>query len=308
MAAMAPHQHRRPGASRKAQYGLFVGYVIAVLGAGVGLLLAVLSFADPAGLSALRRAAAEITAPVARVTESAVGSITGVDDAIGAYVDAGAQNRRLRRQVDEARRRLVNTSALEEENRQLRALLKLSQDDDSVIATSRLLSSSATSTRRIALLDAGRNAALAVGQPVRAADGLIGRLLDVGPTTARVLLLTDGNSIVPVRRASDGVPAIATGLMNGDVDVRASQLGMNPFRAGDILVTSGTGGLYHPNIPVAIVVRRSKDGAIARPLADPAKVDAVVVLRAYAPSTPVDEPIDPAAAPPPATPTPTAAP
>src|SRR3546814_18214858 len=49
------------------------------------------------------------------------------------------------------------------------------------------------------------------------------------------------------------------------------------------MVTSGTGGLYPPNIPVAIVVRRQHDGALARPLADPGKVDAVAVLRPYTP-------------------------
>ena len=55
------------------------------------------------------------------------------------------------------------------------------------------------------------------------------------------------------------------------------------IKPGDILVTSGTGGLYPPNIPVAIVVRRQDDGALARPLADPGKVDAVSVLRPYTP-------------------------
>src|SRR3546814_11260613 len=51
------------------------------------------------------------------------------------------------------------------------------------------------------------------------------------------------------------------------------------------MVTSGTGGLYPPNIPVAIVVSRQDDGALERPLADPAKVDAVAVLRPYTPDT-----------------------
>jgi len=47
-------------------------------------------------------------------------------------------------------------------------------------------------------------------------------------------------------------------------------VGRNPFRPGDIVVTSGTGGIYAPNIPVAYVVKLADDGAIARPLADPA--------------------------------------
>src|SRR3990167_7204384 len=88
--------HRRPGQSRKAQYSLFVAYVIAVTGAVAGLLLAILSVVDPVGFAQLRVASQEISAPVARVTRSVIGSISGIDDSVGAYVRAGSQNRRPR--------------------------------------------------------------------------------------------------------------------------------------------------------------------------------------------------------------------
>ncbi len=58
-------------------------------------------------------------------------------------------------------------------------------------------------------------------------------------------------------------------------------MGINNFKRGDIFVTSGTGGLYQPNIPVAIVVATQSDGAVARPLAHPARVSAVLVERAF---------------------------
>ncbi len=51
---MAPPNQRRPGHDRKAQYGLFVSYVIAVVVALVGLQILIISIADPAGFSALR--------------------------------------------------------------------------------------------------------------------------------------------------------------------------------------------------------------------------------------------------------------
>ena len=276
--------HRRPGQSRKAQYSLFVAYVIAVTGAVAGLLLAVLSVVDPVGFAQLRVASHEVTAPVARVTRSVIGSISGIDDTVSAYVGAGTQNRRLRKELAETRRQLVATSSLQEENRQLKALLKLQETDKTAIANGYLLTSTSTSSKRIALLSIGRNLGVASGQPVRGADGLIGRILGSGPSVSQVLLITDIDNIVPVRRARDGLPALAYGRGNGDLDIRTLNIANNPFKPGDILVTSGTGGLYPPNIPVAIVVRRQDDGALARPLADPAKVDAVSVLRPYTPA------------------------
>lgn len=278
---MARPAHRRPGQSRKAQYSLFAAYVIAVTGAVTGLLLAILSVADPLGFAALRVASQEVAAPIARGFRSITGSISGIDDNISAYVDAGSQNKRLRRELTETRRRLVAASSLEEENRQLRALLKLQENDKSAVANGYLLTSTSTSSRRIGLLGIGRNAGVSAGQPVRAADGLIGRILDAGPTTARVLLLTDPDNIVPVRRARDGLPALASGQGSGDLDIRTLNIANNPFKPGDILVTSGSGGLYPPNIPVAIVIRRQNDGALARPLANPAKADAVSILHPY---------------------------
>ncbi|MGV7120473.1 rod shape-determining protein MreC [Sphingopyxis sp. 550A] len=275
--------HRRPGQSRKAQYSLFAAYVIAVTGAVAGLLLAVLSVVDPVGFAQLRIASQEVTAPIARASRAAIGSISGIDDAVSAYVQAGSQNRRLRKELAATRRQLVATSSLQEENRQLKALLELQQTDKAAIANGYLLTSTSTSSKRIALLSIGRNVGIAAGQPVRGADGLIGRVLSSGPSVSQVLLLTDVDNIVPVRRARDGLPALAYGRGNGDLDIRTLNIANNPFKPGDILVTSGTGGLYPPNIPVAIVARRQDDGALARPLADPAKVDAVSVLRAYTP-------------------------
>ncbi len=275
--------HRRPGQSRKAQYSLFAAYVIAVTGALAGLLLAILSVVDPVGFAQLRLASQEVAAPVARASRSVIGSISGIDDSIGAYVRAGSQNRRLRSELAETRRRLVATSSLQEENRQLKALLDLQETDRTAVANGYLLTSTSTSSKRIALLSIGRNLGVTAGQPVRGADGLIGRVTSSGPSVSQVLLLTDVDNIVPVRRARDGLPALAYGRGNGDLDIRTLNIANNPFKPGDILVTSGTGGLYPPNIPVAIVVQRQDDGALARPLADPAKVDAVSVLRPYTP-------------------------
>ena len=295
---MARPAHRRPGQSRKAQYSLFAAYVVAVTGAVAGLLLAILSVADPVGFAQLRMASHEVTAPIARVTRSVTGSISGIDDAVSAYVSAGSQNRRLRKELAETRRQLVATSAMQEENRQLKALLQLQQTNRDAIANGYLLTSTSTSSKRLALLSIGRNLGIAPGQPVRGADGLIGRVLSAGPSVSQVLLLADVDNVVPVRRARDGLPALSTGKGNGDLDIRTLNIANNPFKPGDILVTSGTGGLYPPNIPVAIVVRRQDDGALARPLADPGKVDAVSVLRPY---TPDNIEAQPAPAPPPPT-------
>jgi len=114
-----------------------------------------------------------------------------------------------------------------------------------------------------------------------------------------VLLLTDGGNTVPVRLARGGGPALAIGDGQGGLDLRALAAGASPFRRGDIVVTSGTGGVYAPGIPVAVVMTVAGDRAAGWPLADPARVDFALVLRSAPPPPP---PPQPAPAPAPATP------
>ncbi len=280
---MAPPHDRRPGFSRKAQYGIFAGYVLAVAGMLSGLLLLAVSLIDPAGFAALTTVGREATAPVAQGVDGGRRAVGGAGSAIAAYIDAGQRNALLERQVDVYRAELIKTRSQEREIERLRAMLGLTRSRGDSVAVGRLISSSAASTRRLATLSVGARRGVAAGQPVRSPKGLVGRVLNVGPGTASILLITDPENVVPVRRASDGLPAFSTGLGNGDVEIRAINAGQNPFRVGDVLVTSGNGGLYTPDIPLARILRLTPDGAVARPFAQPADTSYAMVQRVFVP-------------------------
>ncbi|QGP78527.1 rod shape-determining protein MreC [Sphingobium sp. CAP-1] len=278
---MARPPSRRPGINRRAQYSLFASYVVAVAGAAIGLLLVVVAIFDPTGFAGLRIAASEVSRPVSATMKSMVSGVGSVDETLAAYWRAGSQNVGLRRQVEADRNRIIEAKAVAQENLRLKKLLKLVDEDSSDLLTARLIASSSSSARRFARLNAGRWQGVRPGMPVRAPEGLIGRIHITSPNSADVLLLTDASNIVPVRRASDNIPAISTGLGDGSVEIRALTAGRNPFKPGDLLVTSGIGGVYQPNIPVAVVVRAQGEIAYGVPLANPARVDAVVVERVF---------------------------
>lgn len=278
---MARPTSRRPGHNRKAQYSLFASYVVAVTGAATGLLLLGVAIFDPTGFAAIRIATSEITRPASIGMRNMVSGVSSIDEVLAAYWRAGSQNLALRRQVEADRNRIIEAKAVAQENLRLKKLLKLVDEDQSELLTARLISSSSSSSRRFARLNAGSWQGIRVGMPVRAPEGLVGRIHSITPNTAEVLLLTDASNIVPIRRASDSVPAISTGLGDGTLEIRSLAAGRNPFSPGDILVTSGVGGIYQPNIPVAVVVRIAGEIAYGVPLANPSKVDAVVVERSF---------------------------
>lgn len=289
---MAPPRSRRPGYSRKAQYGIFLGYVAAITGALIALLLIVAAMFDPAGFGALRARVSDLTAPASSAGRAGVRGTGSIAGWISDYIRAGSQNAELRAELEASRRKLREADAVSYENQRLRALLKLVRSDNAPIAVGRLVSSSASSARRFAVLNAGRGDGVRPGLPVRSVDGLVGRVAAVGGSTSWVTLLTDGSMVIPVRRARDGLAAAASGTGSGALDIRPLIMGENPFKPGDLLVTSGAGGIYPPDVPVAIVTRTTSDGAVARPLAHPAMLDFAIVEPMYQPAAqaPMPEP------------------
>ena len=297
---MATPPGRRIGFSRKAQYGLLLGYVIAVAGIVVALLLLVIAIVDPRGFAAIRGAALDASAPVSTGGRSVSRFFTGIGDSVSAYFRAGSQNARLRAELEQSQRDLMATRAAQAENARLRGLLGLARETRDEVAIARIVGSSYGSARRLATLSAGSSSGIQAGQPVRAADGLLGRVLETGRWASRVLLVSDGSSSVPVRLLRDGTPALAVGRGDGTIELRTLEVGTNPFRPGDVLVTSGVGGIFPPNVPVARVTRITGDTALARPVADPARADFAIVQPAYQPAATgeLEEATAPMAAPP----------
>lgn len=280
---MPPPSTRRPGFSRRAQMGLFVSYVIAVGGVLFAGLLLVIAIVDPTGFNALKGAALDVGSPVGSGGRGVTRFLGGIGESVGNYVRAGGQNAELKRRLEESRRQLIKAQATELENKRLKALLRLTGETRDPVAVTRIVGSSFASVRRLATLSAGGSSGVRPGQPVRSADGLVGRVIEAGRWASRVLLVADSASNVPVRLVRDGTAAIATGHGDGTIDLKTLEVGRNPFRRGDLLVTSGVGGVYPPDIPVAVVVRVDGDRTVAKPLADPSNIEYAMVLPVYQP-------------------------
>lgn len=287
---MAPPSPRRPGFSRRVQFSLFAGYVFAIVGALFALLLIVTARVDPAGHAALQSIATDITSPISSTLRAAVNTVKDLGGGTAAYFDAASKNRVMSQELKLARAKLIEGEANALENRRLKRLLAIVEQPKPRPVTARIVSSSATSSRRYATLAAGAVNGVEVGQPVRAADGLVGRIVQRGQFASRVLLIIDSEIIVPVKRVSDGAPALAIGLGDGRIELRTLAAGTNPFKVGDVFVTSGTGGIYTPGIPVAIAVRRTRDATFGRPLANPASLDFAIVEPVYIAPLPSIEP------------------
>ena len=274
----------RPGWSRRAQYGLFFSFLAVIAGIVVGLILLTMSLVVPEQFDRVRGAALDITSPVTGGLHKVTATAEGLFSGAGNYWDAASQNAELKRERHAMLRRMVEAKAIFQENQQLKAVLELREHERSTVAVGRVVGSSFSSPRRFAILSAGTSDGVRIGMPVRSPEGLIGRIIDAGALASRVLLVSDRANIVPARLLRNGIPVIAQGRGDGTIDVRPLEVGRNPFKRGDIIITSGTGGLYPPLVPIGRVVRLDDDGAVALPLADPATISFAIVEPPFEPA------------------------
>ncbi|TCD05144.1 rod shape-determining protein MreC [Erythrobacteraceae bacterium CFH 75059] len=262
---------------------LFTGYALTVVGALLGAALILASLLRPLLFADARGIATDAISPLTGVVATMRTGVLAVADAVSGYYAAGTQNARLRREVEIARIRLAEAEAVRSENARLRSLIALRESEAPPIAITRMIGSTAASVRRFGFIGVGADQGVEPGMAVRTARGLLGRVLETGRDSARVLLLTDTESAVPVRLVTGEGTAMAQGRGDSLLRIRLINLGLNPLKRGDVFVTSGAGGYFTPGIAVAIVETVTDDGALARVISDPAVSDFVAVQPIFKP-------------------------
>jgi rod shape-determining protein MreC len=215
-------------------------------------LLTVLGKADVLLIDRLRVSVADALSPVlelvAEPVSGAASILRTVEDAVALYRNNQVlreENQRLLQWQEVARR-------LAAENAALRDLVKLVPEQATTALAARVIADSGGAYMRNVLVNAGSQDGVARGQAALTGDGLVGRVSEVGLRTARILLLTDLNSHIPVTVERTGERA----MLDGDNSDRPRLVFLDPktpTETGDRIVTSGAGGVFPPGLPVGVV-------------------------------------------------------
>ena len=186
-----------------------------------------------------------------------------------------ADRSRLRRENLEltARLRLANLqlqrfAALEDENRRLRDMRENSAGVAERVLVASILNVDLDPFRHRVLVDKGAADGVFKGQAVLDADGIFGQVAQVHAKTAEVILISDAEHAIPVQSTRSGLRTIAVGT--GD----SKRLSL-PFvtveadlKQGDLLLSTGMGGVFPPGYPIAEVTRVVRDAATTFALVD----------------------------------------
>lgn len=196
------------------------------------------------------------------------------------YARLAEQNQELRRELQRMKAWKEAAVQLEEENARLLDLNNVRLDARLSYVTGRVLTDSGSPFRQSVLLNVGARDGLVDGWAAMDGLGLVGRISGTGQQTARVILLTDASSRIPVTVQPSGQRAI----LSGDNTARPPLAFLEEpeaIRPGDRVVSSGDGGVFPAGLLVGAVVSGA-DGRLRVQLsADYERLRFLRVLRSH---------------------------
>ncbi|MEO0361798.1 MAG: rod shape-determining protein MreC [Pseudomonadota bacterium] len=267
---------------RMLRAAVLVALVIVCIG------LFVLWRADGPRVERMRIALADWAAPSIELTANPLTAVSHMIEDFENFTRVYEQNKTLRREIQQMRAWRETAQQLERENAQLRALNRLPTAPRIGFVAGEVVADSGSPYAQSVLLNVGSNDGVSDGAAAVDGEGLVGRVVGVGREASRLILLTDFNSRVPVKILPSGRRAILTGA-NDDaprLSFLDAETGIAP---GDLVVTSGDGGIFPPDLPVGAVAVIGDYGARVQIAADYERLEFVRVLR-YRPMTRIDAP------------------
>ncbi|MDE2028983.1 MAG: rod shape-determining protein MreC [Alphaproteobacteria bacterium] len=242
-----------------------------VLFIGLSLFFLILSHAQPDIVTDIRERAIDTLAPVLDAASRPMAAIDNVGNFIRDTVYLRADNARLRAENAHMAEWQNAVVALEKENRELRGLLNFKPEPGFSYISARVIADTGGAYSRGLIVTAGKVDGVRPGMAAMTGNGLIGRVVEVGDWSSRILLITDLNSRIPVAVADTGDRAI----LAGDNSPEPKLLFMphdSVAQDGARVVTSGHGGVFPPNLPVGILREGPHNSYLITPSADLGRV------------------------------------
>jgi len=224
-----------------------------------------------------------VVSPFIKVTAATIQGVTGV---WRDYVDLRAvreENRRLQFEATTMKRRLEQLQNQAMETQRLERLLAMRQASQAEFLTARVVGKDATNWFKTVLLDRGSLEGIRRNQPALAPDGLVGRVVEVTLTSAKVQLLTDPVSAVGGLIQRTRVTGIVSGNLGAGARVSYLPL-MADVAVGDEVVTSGMGGVFPKGILIGRITSVERNSgalfqeATLQPAVDLSRLEEIFIL------------------------------
>jgi len=253
--------------------------------------LIVLGRLDHALVDEVRARTDDAVAPLLAFVQRPIGTARDLASRTTGLFDLAAENVRLREENERLKQWRATALSLEAQNRVLRDMIDLAPASPPILKSEPVIAEPGGIYVRSVLVGGGAHDGLAKGQAAMVGPGLVGRLTEVGAWSARVLLITDLNSRIPVMLEGTRARAILAGDNSTMPHLlyfpKAAQISV-----GDRVVTAGHDGIFPAGLAVGRVARIANGEIRVEPLAALDRLEYVELVDSAAASalTPEKEP------------------
>ncbi len=238
--------------------GSGTGYVALLVISGV---LLISSIFNPSQFSDVRTATIDLLTPVIssfgkpfKMASENISSISG-------FASLRAENTSLKTENIRLKEWYQTALMLQAENQSLQKLLNVKTQNHQNFITTRVVSDLTSNFVKTVIVSSGINEGVKKNQAVLSGEGMIGRVIEAGENSARVLLLTDINSRLPVLIEGTNQKAILTGT-NDNLPLLRHLPKDTGMVEGARIVTSGDGGVFPASLPIGRVVKSDSGYAV----------------------------------------------
>ena len=257
---------------------------LALLGIVAGVCLLLLTLQMRGRSVGASDALALVTTPIQTVLARVNRATLGVWGTYRDWKNVRVENRRLRDETQRLRVEALRVTETDAENQRLRRLLTLKESLPLETMAGEIIAREWGGWVRSLTINRGRGDAVARLTAVIAPDGLVGRIVDVRAGSSVVQVLTDPASTVGAHVVRTRTPGIIEGEPRGTLRFKYMARDGSGIQVGDVVVTSGLGGLFPGGIPIGRVRTIDDRGsalfsyAQVTPAVDFARIDEVLLL------------------------------
>ncbi|MDO8847805.1 MAG: rod shape-determining protein MreC [Coriobacteriia bacterium] len=208
---------------------------------------------DSGPLHTARGVTIEVTAPIARLGTAITSPFRNFGDWLEGFGASRERLTALEEQNEELRARLAELEEARQENERLRELVAFAEGQDLARLGANVIRRPVSIWEGVIQLDRGSNDGVQPGMPVIAAQGLVGQVAEVSPNACTVRLLTDQQSGVAALVQSTRATGVIRGSVSGALSLDFIDRALVPVE-GDVVLTSGLGGVYPAGIVVGDIV------------------------------------------------------
>lgn len=240
-------------------------------------------FGDEGPLAAARGAFQTVTLPVRYLGATVAAPFQGLGNIVTNLTADQATLSELRAENEELKARNVELEEAAQSAERLQGLLDLRDANNLQSTAARIISGSGDSWGTTVTIDKGASSGLSVGMPVATSTGVIGQIVECGPATSTVRLVTDDNSSVSAMIQSSRAQGMLVGTVTGQLELTLIGADQSVSQ-GDVVVTSGLGGVFPKGLPLGEVVSvESSPGAayltiVVEPFAHAENYEEVLVI------------------------------